>query len=78
MGSNHISSDSPTFSHSLDPQETLSLPKEIEHWSLPTLRQKLVKIGAKVVRHGRYDTFQMAQVAIPRAPFAGVHPQQVK
>ena len=56
----------------------MSLPKEVEHWSLPTLRQKLVKIGAKVVRHGRYDTCQMAQVAIPRAPFAGVHPQHVK
>ncbi len=27
--------------------------KEVEHWSLTTLREKLVKIGAKVVRHGR-------------------------
>ena len=32
---------------------TLALPKEVEHWSLTTLREKLVKIGAKVVRHGR-------------------------
>ena len=32
---------------------TLALP-EVEHWSLTTLREKLVKIGAKVVRHGRY------------------------
>ena len=31
---------------------TLALPKEVEHWSLTTLREKLVKIGAKVVRHG--------------------------
>ncbi len=30
---------------------TLALPKEVEHWSLTTLREKLVKIGAKVVRH---------------------------
>ena len=29
-------------------------------WSLTTLREKLVKIGAKVVRHGRYVTFQLA------------------
>ena len=29
---------------------TLALPKEVEHWSLTTLREKLVKIGAKVVR----------------------------
>ena len=33
---------------------TLALPKEVEHWSMTTLRDKLVKIGAKVVRHGRY------------------------
>ena len=31
---------------------TLALPKEVEHWSLTTLREKLVKIGAKVVSHG--------------------------
>ncbi len=45
---------------------TLALPKEVEHWSLITLREKLVKIGAKVVRHGRYVTFQLAEVAVPR------------
>ncbi len=28
-----------------------ALPQEIEHWSLTTLREKLVKPGAKVVRH---------------------------
>ncbi len=48
---------------------TLALPKEVEHWSLTTLRQKLVKIGAKVVRHGRYVTFQLAEVAVPRGLF---------
>jgi len=31
---------------------TLALPKEVEHWSLTTLREKLVKIGAKAVSHG--------------------------
>ena len=31
------------------------------------LRERLVKIGAKVVSHGRYVTFQMAEVAVPRA-----------
>jgi len=34
--------------------------------SMTTLRDKLIKIGAKVVRHGRYVTFQLAEVAIPR------------
>ncbi len=45
---------------------SLALPEEVEHWSLTTLREKLVKIGAKVVRHGRYVTFQLAEVAVPR------------
>ncbi len=44
---------------------TLALPKEVEHWSLTTLREKLVEIGAKVVNHGRYVTFQLAEVAVP-------------
>ena len=48
---------------------TLALPKEVEQWSLTTLREKLVKIGAKVVRHGRYVTFQLAEVAVPRSLF---------
>jgi hypothetical protein len=30
------------------------------------LKEKLIKIGAKVVSHGRYVAFQMAEVAIPR------------
>jgi len=51
---------------------TLALPDEVEHWSLTTLREKLIKIGAKVVRHGRYITFQMAEVAIPRTLFANI------
>ena len=51
---------------------TLALPKEVEHWSLTTIREKLVKIGAKVVSHGRYVTFQMAEVAVPRDLFEGI------
>ncbi len=51
---------------------TLALPDEIEQWSLTTLREKLIKIGAKVVRHGRYITFQLAEVAIPRSLFADI------
>jgi hypothetical protein len=50
----------------------LALPQEVEHWSLTTLREKLIKIGAKVVRHGRYVTFQFAEVAIPRRLFAEI------
>ncbi len=29
---------------------TLALPEVVEHWSLTTLREKLIKIGAKVVQ----------------------------
>jgi hypothetical protein len=32
---------------------TLPLPEAVKQWSLTSLREKLVKIGAKVVRHGR-------------------------
>ncbi len=51
---------------------TLALPDEVEHWSLTTLREKLIKIGAKVVRHGRYITFQLAEVAVSRALLAQI------
>ncbi len=50
----------------------MALPKEVEHWSLTTLREKLNKIGAKVVCHGRYITFQLAEVAIPKSLFANI------
>jgi hypothetical protein len=51
---------------------TLALPKEAEHWSLTTIREKRVKIGAKVVAHGRYVTFQRAEVAVPRDLFRDI------
>ena len=51
---------------------TLALPDAVEQWSLTTLREKLVKIGARIVRHGRYIVFQMAEVAIPRDLFADI------
>ena len=46
---------------------TLALPEAVAHWSLTSLREKLVKIGAKIVTHARYVIFQMAEVAVPRA-----------
>ncbi len=48
---------------------TLATPDAVEQWSLTTLREKLVKIGAKVVSHGRYVTFQLAEVAVTRSLF---------
>ena len=51
---------------------TLATPEPIKDWSLTSLKEKLIKIGAKVVRHGRYVAFQMAEVAIPRNLFADI------
>src|SRR5665213_3168676 len=51
---------------------TLATPEPIRDWSLTSLREKLTKIGAKVVSHGRYIAFQMAEVAIPRRLFADI------
>ncbi len=36
------------------------------------MREKLIKIGAKVVRHGRYVTFQLAEVAVAWDLFADI------
>jgi len=44
----------------------LALPKKIRDWSLRTLQAKLIKIGAKIVRHSRYVIFQMAEVIVSR------------
>ena len=38
-------------------------------WSLTALRDRLVKIGAKIVRPGRSIAFQMAEVMVPRTLF---------
>jgi hypothetical protein len=48
------------------------MPKTAEPWSLTSLREKLIKIGARVVSHGRYVIFQMAEVAVPRQMFADI------
>jgi hypothetical protein len=60
---------------------TLALPPEIAHWSLTSLRERLIKIGAKLVLHARSITFQLAEVAVPRrsweamlAAIAGLRP----
>lgn len=51
---------------------TLATPKPISDWSMTTLREKLIKIGAKVVSHARYVAFQMAEVAVPKNLFAEI------
>ena len=51
---------------------TQALPEAVAHWSLTSLRDKLVKIGARIVAHARYVTFQMAEVAVPSQLFAEI------
>ena len=51
---------------------TLAMPKAAEPWSLTSLREKLIKIGAKVVSHGRYVPFQLAEAAVSRQMFADI------
>ncbi len=49
-------------------------PKDIEHWSLTTLRKELIKIGANMLHHGRYFTFLLVEGAIPKRLFAEILP----
>jgi hypothetical protein len=51
---------------------TLALPDEMKSWSLTSLREKVVKVGAKVITHSRYAVFQMAEVAVPRRLFSQI------
>jgi len=45
---------------------TMVLPTAIADWSLTSLRERLIKIGAKAVRHARSIVLQLAEVAAPR------------
>ena len=42
----------------------IELPEAMDDWSLTSLQLKLIKIGARVVRHARAITFQFAEVAV--------------
>ena len=50
----------------------VALPKSIRHWTMTTLREKVIKIGVKVVSHARYIIFQMAEVAVSSELFASI------
>ncbi len=71
-GRYRVNCDAGGGSRPLHHKQTLALPDEVEHGSMTALWEKLIKIGAKIVRHGRYITFQLAEVAIPRALFAKI------
>jgi hypothetical protein len=55
---------------------TLATPEPIKDWSLTSLKEKLIKIGAKVVSHGRYVAFpdgrgRHSEKPVHRHPAAG-------
>jgi Transposase DDE domain group 1 len=66
----------PSFMHSPTISATACArwrrPNRFKDWLLTSLKEKLIKIGAKVISHGRYVAFQMAEVAIPRTLFANI------
>ena len=50
----------------------LTLPKAVQEWSLRSVQLKLIKTGARLVRHARSLVFQVAEVAVPRDVWASV------
>jgi hypothetical protein len=49
-----------------------TVPKSVSKWTLTTLREELIKIRAKMARHSKQVTFQLAEVAVPRVLFAAI------
>ncbi len=47
----------------------VALPDEVEHWSWTRLCEKLIEIGARGVKHSRYVTLQLTEVAIRLTPW---------
>ena len=45
----------------------IDLPEAMADWSLTSLQLELIKIGARVVRHARAITFQLAEMAVTGA-----------
>jgi hypothetical protein len=55
-----------------DPKQKFTISVKARHLSLMALRERLIKVGAKIIRHGRYVTFQLAEVAVPRELFGKI------
>lgn len=50
----------------------LYLSKAVKQWSLRSVHIKLIKIGARLVRHARRLVFQLGEVAVSREVFREV------
>jgi hypothetical protein len=50
----------------------LVLPKRIDHWSLTSLQQRLVKTGGRLVKHARYYWLLLAEGHLTRRVFGAM------
>jgi hypothetical protein len=50
----------------------LVLPKRVDHWSLTSLQQRLVKTSGRLVKHARYYWLLLAESHLTRRLFAGM------
>jgi hypothetical protein len=50
----------------------LVLPKRIDHWSLPSLQQRLVKTGGRLVKLSRYYWLLLAESHLTRRLFGAM------
>ena len=50
----------------------LVLPRRIDHWSLSSLQQRLVKTGGRLVKHGRYYWLMLAESHLTRRLFGSM------
>jgi hypothetical protein len=49
-----------------------ALPEEISSWSLTSLNERVIKVGARLVKHARRLVFQMAEVSLTRGMLAHI------
>ena len=52
--------------------QRLVLPKRIDHWSLTSLQQRLVKTGGRLIKHARYYWLLLAESHLTRRLFGGM------
>jgi len=45
------------------------LPKRVDHWSLTSLQQRLVKTGRRLIKHARYYWLLLAESHLTRGLF---------
>ena len=54
------------------------LPKRVDSWSQTSLQQRLVKTGARLVEHSRYDWLLLAESHLTRRLFGSMLQRMVE